>query len=219
MGTVGGTRVRCLSAEMQVRTHTGYALEESDMNDLRLLHDRFGIDYPDGVSRGSVGIPPLALRGTHGGARHGRERTTPRSLEAPRDDLRRVVPVAQKRHASGLTVALSFLEIHEGGNGFVRFLMCQERPTRRRVLTSPGLEIRVRDGSGRPLETREDSSGSSMGSSYATLASQATLLIFGLPDSGDVEVEVVRIVELDMFGYPREEGPTWEGPWTFRFRV
>ena len=97
--------------------------------------------------------------------------------------LRRAVPVAQKRHAYGLTVALSFLEIHEGGNGFVRFLMCQDRPTRRRALTSPGLEIRVRDG------------------------------------SGYVDVEVVRIVELDMFGYPREEGPTWEGPWTFRFRV
>jgi hypothetical protein len=39
--------------------------------------------------------------------------------------LRRVVPVAQKRHASGLTVALSYLGIHEGGNGFLRFLMRQ----------------------------------------------------------------------------------------------
>ena len=33
-----------MSAEM--RTHTGYALKESDIHDLRLLHDRLGIDYP-----------------------------------------------------------------------------------------------------------------------------------------------------------------------------
>jgi lincosamide nucleotidyltransferase A/C/D/E len=47
LGTIGDTRVRCLSAEMQMHAHTGYALEESDMHDLRLLHDRFGIDYPE----------------------------------------------------------------------------------------------------------------------------------------------------------------------------
>ena len=50
VGTIGGTRVRCLSAEMQMRTHTGYPLKESDVHDLRLLHDRFGIDYPDEVA-------------------------------------------------------------------------------------------------------------------------------------------------------------------------
>jgi lincosamide nucleotidyltransferase A/C/D/E len=50
LGTVGDTGVRCLSAEMQMRTHTGYALKESDMRDLRLLHDRFGIDYPEEVA-------------------------------------------------------------------------------------------------------------------------------------------------------------------------
>jgi lincosamide nucleotidyltransferase A/C/D/E len=49
VGTIGGTRVRCLSAEMQMRTHTGYALKESDIHDLRLLHNRFGIDYPEEV--------------------------------------------------------------------------------------------------------------------------------------------------------------------------
>jgi lincosamide nucleotidyltransferase A/C/D/E len=44
---VGG---RCLSAQMQMRTHTGYALKESDIHDLRLLHDRFGIEYPEEVA-------------------------------------------------------------------------------------------------------------------------------------------------------------------------
>jgi lincosamide nucleotidyltransferase A/C/D/E len=50
LGIVGSTRVRCLSAEAQMRTHTGYVLQESDMHDLRLLHDRFGIDYPGEVA-------------------------------------------------------------------------------------------------------------------------------------------------------------------------
>ncbi len=49
-GIVDGTRVRCLSAEMQMHAHTGYALKDSDVHDLRLLHDRFGIDYPDDVA-------------------------------------------------------------------------------------------------------------------------------------------------------------------------
>lgn len=135
--------------------------------------------------------------------------------------LRRVVPVAQKRHASGLTVALSYLEVHDGGNGLLRFLMRQDRPTRRRALTTPRLELRVRDGSGRPLETLEDSSGSSMGSNHATLASHASLLVFGLPDSGDVDVEVLRIANLEMEDSRSigEEGASWEGPWVFRFRV
>ena len=50
VGMVGGTKVRCLSAEMQMRAHTGYALKESDVHDLRLLHERFGIAYPDEVA-------------------------------------------------------------------------------------------------------------------------------------------------------------------------
>lgn len=146
--------------------------------------------------------------------------------ERPREDwkptattLRRVVPVAQKRHASGLTIALSFLEIHEGGNGFLRLLMRQDRPTRRRALELPRLELCVRDGSGRTLGTTEDSSGSSMGPGYATLASHATLLVFCLPESGDVHVEVARVVDAGVPGQPRETELSWEGPWTFRFSV
>ncbi len=50
LGTVGGTGVRCLPAETQMLTHTGYVLQESDVHDLRLLHNRFGIDYPDKIA-------------------------------------------------------------------------------------------------------------------------------------------------------------------------
>lgn len=51
---------------------------------------------------------------------------------------------------------------------------------------------------GRPLETQEDSSGSSMQSSYASLEANASVLVFGLPDSGDIDVEVSNIANLEM---------------------
>jgi lincosamide nucleotidyltransferase A/C/D/E len=44
-GVIAGTPVRCLSARMQMATHTGYALQAKDRQDLRLLHERFGIAY------------------------------------------------------------------------------------------------------------------------------------------------------------------------------
>lgn len=44
-GTIAGTPVHCLSAHMQMMTHTGYMLQDKDVCDLRLLHERFGVDY------------------------------------------------------------------------------------------------------------------------------------------------------------------------------
>jgi lincosamide nucleotidyltransferase A/C/D/E len=44
-GTIAGTPVRCLSAQMQMATHTGYALQDKDLHDLQLLHKRFGVAY------------------------------------------------------------------------------------------------------------------------------------------------------------------------------
>jgi lincosamide nucleotidyltransferase A/C/D/E len=46
-GAIEGVSVRCLSAEIQMRTHTGYELQPKDVHDLRLLHERSGIDYPE----------------------------------------------------------------------------------------------------------------------------------------------------------------------------
>ena len=45
-GFIAGVPVRCLSAAMHMRTHTGYQLQEKDIQDLRRLHERFGIEYP-----------------------------------------------------------------------------------------------------------------------------------------------------------------------------
>ena len=44
-GTIGAMPVRCMSAQWQMSTHTGYALQDKDFHDIRLLHGRFGTDY------------------------------------------------------------------------------------------------------------------------------------------------------------------------------
>jgi lincosamide nucleotidyltransferase A/C/D/E len=50
-GMIESTPVRCLSAMMQVVTHTGYALQAKDLQDLHLLHERFGVAYLPEQSR------------------------------------------------------------------------------------------------------------------------------------------------------------------------
>lgn len=50
-GVVAGMPVRCLSAAMQMRTHTGYTLQDKDLQDLRALHERFGVSYPEETAR------------------------------------------------------------------------------------------------------------------------------------------------------------------------
>lgn len=45
-GTIAGHAVRCLSAEEQVRCHTGYTPDEQDRRDVLALHRRFGIPLP-----------------------------------------------------------------------------------------------------------------------------------------------------------------------------
>ncbi len=44
-GTIAGTPVHCLSARMQMLTHTGYTLQDKDVCDLRLLHECFEVEY------------------------------------------------------------------------------------------------------------------------------------------------------------------------------
>jgi lincosamide nucleotidyltransferase A/C/D/E len=46
-GVIAGLRVRCLSAAMHMRTHTGYELQHKDRQDLRRLQERFGLNDPE----------------------------------------------------------------------------------------------------------------------------------------------------------------------------
>lgn len=43
-GQVGDRRVRCLSAEYQVRSHSGYPLQLTDLQDMAALRGRFGVE-------------------------------------------------------------------------------------------------------------------------------------------------------------------------------
>jgi lincosamide nucleotidyltransferase A/C/D/E len=45
-GVIAGCAVRCISAEMQALTHRGYQLPDVQRHDLRLLHERFGVQLP-----------------------------------------------------------------------------------------------------------------------------------------------------------------------------
>lgn len=45
-GMVLGRQVSCCTAEFQVRSHSGYELDEDDFRDLRFLHERFGLPLP-----------------------------------------------------------------------------------------------------------------------------------------------------------------------------
>ena len=60
-GRIAGCLVRCLSAAMQMRTHTGYALQDKDIQELRLLYERFGVEYLE---------EHLPLRATQSGQRN-----------------------------------------------------------------------------------------------------------------------------------------------------
>jgi len=42
-GSIGGRSVRCLTAEYQVRSHSGYTLHETDFADMDALRRRFGV--------------------------------------------------------------------------------------------------------------------------------------------------------------------------------
>ena len=43
VGIIGGREVRCLSADYQVRSHTGYPLQDTDFADMRALQKKFGV--------------------------------------------------------------------------------------------------------------------------------------------------------------------------------
>jgi lincosamide nucleotidyltransferase A/C/D/E len=48
-GRIADHAVRCLTPEVQVIVHNGYELAEKDFRELRLLHERFGVELPADV--------------------------------------------------------------------------------------------------------------------------------------------------------------------------
>ena len=47
-GSIDGRPVRCLTPELQMRVHAGYELERKDHEEIRILHERFGVAPPPG---------------------------------------------------------------------------------------------------------------------------------------------------------------------------
>lgn len=127
--------------------------------------------------------------------------------------LRKVIPIAQKREAGGITIALSALELYEGGGGILRYLISHDP---QKVFKDPfkgGLEpeIEVQDGSGRCYGWLPD------GYSGGAGETEGTLQIFELPRSGDLRITVVWVV-----GTEPPEGAVseaHEGPWKFHLSL
>jgi len=46
-GSINGQPVTCITPEWLVKFHSGYALDENDYHDVRLLCERFGLQLPD----------------------------------------------------------------------------------------------------------------------------------------------------------------------------
>lgn len=53
-GMIAGFSVQCITPESQVFCHTGYELPEKQLNDLNLLHEKFGVEYPNGYTQRSA---------------------------------------------------------------------------------------------------------------------------------------------------------------------
>jgi len=56
-GLVAGREVACLTAEVQMLVHAGYVPDETDERDVLLLHQRFGIELPEGYEHLGETLP------------------------------------------------------------------------------------------------------------------------------------------------------------------
>lgn len=119
--------------------------------------------------------------------------------------LSRVIPIAQRREAGGVTVALSALELFEGGEGILRYLISQDPQELLEDFPEP--EIEMHDGTGRRYGWSPDGYGGGDGET------EGTLQTFDLPASGEFEIRVVRLVRTE----PPEGAVAGarEGPWVF----
>jgi hypothetical protein len=124
--------------------------------------------------------------------------------------LKKVVPIAQGREARGITVALSALELYEGGGGVLRYLISHDAKGAFEY-GGPEPEVEIRDALGNHYGWNLE------GYSGGDGEEEGTLEVFDLPDSGDLEVVVTRVVRTEP-----PEGAVSEardGPWEFRLSL
>jgi hypothetical protein len=140
-----------------------------------------------------------------------RRRTSARNLE-------RVVPIGQRRAVGEVTLALTSLELFGEGVGVLRYRISYEAGMFEGSHGFGGIpepEFVVRDESGRELPWSPQGSG---GSESET---DGEVEVRDLPETGELEVEVPRLVSLAFDRETDEEvvEDSYDGPWTFRFAI
>ncbi|CAN5878709.1 hypothetical protein BH23ACT11_BH23ACT11_19110 [soil metagenome] len=130
--------------------------------------------------------------------------------------LERVVPIVQKQISGGITLALSLLELYGEGLGVLRWqISFDESPSGRGAdhgIPEPWFEIRDIQGHSLPWSPQ----GSGAGNGEA----DGEVRVDELPESGDLEVDVARLVtDAHDDGEYAGDGPSYAGPWNFRFTL
>lgn len=128
--------------------------------------------------------------------------------QASARNLDRVVPIAQRQTVDGITVALTSLELYGEGVGVLRWRISHQRVSGPFML-EPDFEIR--DGMGRVLPWSPRGAGAS------DTEADGEIEVRSLPESGTVVVEASRVASGAWD--EEEEGPSYEGPWVFRFSI
>lgn len=136
--------------------------------------------------------------------------------EASARTLERAVPVAQRRTVGGITVAIASLELYGEGLGMLRWQVSFEEDPYRGAgdVGIPEPRFEIRDGSGRALPWTPRGAGGHDGQADGEAE------VRELPEAGEVEVVVARLVA-DAYedGWYQGDGPSFEGPWAFRFAI
>jgi hypothetical protein len=127
-------------------------------------------------------------------------------------NLDRVVPIGQRRTVGEVTVALTSLELFGEGVGVLRHRISHDGGMFYGILEP---ELVVRDASGRSLPWSPQSSSSSESEADGEVE------VRDLPESGELEVEVTRLVSLEFDEEVGEEveGNSYDGPWAFSFSI
>lgn len=137
---------------------------------------------------------------------------SPERIRPSAHALDRVVPIGQRRTVGEATVALISLELFGEGVGVLRYRISHDGSM---FYGIPEPELIVRDGSGRELPWAPQ------GSSSSESEADGEVEVHDLPEAGELEVEVTRLVSLGFDEEAREEieEDSYDGPWTFRFSI
>jgi len=125
------------------------------------------------------------------------------------------VPIGQRRTVDEVTVVLTSLELFREGVGVLRYRISYEAGMFEGGYGIPEPELVIRDGSGRELPW------SPRGSSSSESEADGEVEIRDLPEIGELQVEVVRLVSLVFDEEAGEEvvEDSYDGPWTFSFSI